>query len=342
MFQAEFHNFIVHQIVRDSAKNALLKERDEENALDELTSTVAQNLLDLFNKSGLQTGSFSQSSGSPQFEQILVKGCKEVNGKFVFKDFRQMTIDLARILEGEMNKGGGKSARANYVVFFHHTTNNKSYLSVITLLETKGFTLDKLSFAAVDRLDLDKLHLAARIRLTDWADEVLRDRYISFRVGTKSEMRGYFQDFIGCEEYTQARTETKNLIQVISDICDEIYNKRFDKIAEIKELARAYCTENKDEEGKVSLDALGKHLFPEHDNKLLEVAQGEKYKLSERVSIDKSSLSSLRRLSGKTKRMSISFDESLLNENKITFVDDVLCFHEIPQDLKTELQKREK
>ncbi|MBU9863993.1 hypothetical protein, partial [Rahnella aceris] len=121
MFEAVFHNFIVHQIIRDSAKNAFLKERSAENNIDELTKQVAQSLLNLFNNTGLQTGSFSQKAGKPKFEQTLAKGCKAVEGGFQFSNFRQMTIDLARILEGEMNQGGGKNAKPSYVVFFHHT-----------------------------------------------------------------------------------------------------------------------------------------------------------------------------------------------------------------------------
>ncbi|WP_410009762.1 nucleoid-associated protein [Pantoea agglomerans] len=341
MFKAQFHNFIVHQITRDSAKNAFLKDRPEENKIDELTTTVAQSLLNLFNTNGLQTGSFSQTSGKPKFEQTLLAACHESDGKFIFNDFRQMTVDLARLLEGEMNKGGGKNAKPSYVVFFHHSVNNKSYLSVITLLETKGFTLEDLSFATVDRLDLDKLHLAARIRLNDWSDEVLKERYISFRVGTKSEMRGYFQDFIGCEEYVQAKVETNLLIEVIDKVCNELYPSDHERVLGIKELARVYCSKNLDEDGKVSLITLGKHLFPEDENKLLEVAQGDDFKLGERVSISKRGLSALRRLAGRTPKMSISFDEELLVERKVTFENGILSFHELPVDLRNELVKRD-
>lgn len=342
MFNAQFHNFIVHQIIRDSAKNAFLIDRPEENKIDdEVTATVAKSLLNLFNTNGLQTGSFSQTSGKPKFEQTLSAHCEQSDGLFAFKDFRQMTVDLARLLEGEMNKGGGKNAKPSYVVFFHHSVNDKSYLSVITLLETKGFTLEDLSFATVERLDLDKLHLAARIRLNDWSDEVLKERYISFRVGTKSEMRGYFQDFIGCEEYIQSKVETKLLIEVIDKVCKELYPTDYEQVLTLKDLARVYCTKKLDEDGKVSLISLGKHLFPEHENRLLEVAQGDDFKLSERVSINKTSLSSLKRLSGRTSKMNISFDEDLLNQRKVTYDKGILSFHEIPVDLRNELDKRD-
>lgn len=340
MSNTVIHNFIVHQIVRDSSRNAFLKPRAKENKVDELTKGVALSLLGLFNRTGLQTGTFHQESGKPKFEQTLAKYTSCVGTTFTFSNFRQMTVDLARILEGEMNKGGGKIAKPNYVVFFFHTTNETSYLSVITLLETQGFTLKNLSFATVERLDLDKLHLAARIRLNDWQDEMLKDRYISFRIGRNSEMRDYFQDFIGCVEFTAARIETKTLVDAIKQCCDDLYPDNQTKTNEIQDLASNYCKNNKDTDGKISLIALGKHLFPENDDYLLQVSQGEKYKLSERVSIDNKSLSGLTRFSGRTKKMSISFDADLMESKKVVYNDGVLTFHEIPKELKDSLDSK--
>lgn len=340
MSNTMIHNFIVHQIIRDSSRNAFLKARPKENKVDELTYTVAKNLLNLFNKTGLQTGAFHQELGKPQFEQTLSKYCGFVDEKFIFSNFRQMTVDLARILEGKMNKGGGKVAKPLYVVFFYHTTNETSYLSVITLLETQGFTLKDLSFSTVDRLDLDKLHLAARIRLNDWQDEMLKDRYISFRIGSNSEMRDYFQEFIGCIEFTAARIETKSLVDAIKHCCEALFPGDEGKANQLQELASIFCKDNKDIDGKISLIALGKHLFPENDDYLLEIAQSDKYKLSERVSIDNKSLTGLTRFSGRTKKMSISFDADLMESKKVVYNNGVLTFHEIPKELRESLDKK--
>ncbi|BEO77820.1 nucleoid-associated protein [Serratia marcescens] len=339
MSTPQIHNFIVHQIVRDSSKAAFLKSRKEENTVDEMTTQVVTSLLTLFNKTGLQTGSFSQQGGKPKFEQVLIKNCSKISSEFKFDNFTQMTVDLARLLEGEMNKGAGKAARPNYVVFFHHSSNGKSYLSVITLLETKSFTLQELSFKYIERLDLDKLHLAARIRLDDWVDEMETDRYISFRIGRNSEMRDYFKDFIGCEEFTEAKLETKELVDAIKKCCAELFSLEPIKITEALELAAKYCKENKDHDGKVSLISLGKHLFPDHDDYLLKTAQGEPFNLSERVSIDNRGLGALVRYRGSNKKMSISFDADLLKSKKVEYIDGKLIFNEIPKDLKSSLDK---
>ncbi|WP_460208411.1 nucleoid-associated protein [Klebsiella oxytoca] len=339
MSTATIHNFIVHQIKRDSLKTALLVERFEENDIDELAKEVVTSLLTLFNKTGLQTGTFGQASGKPRFEQVLEKNASVADEIFTFDNFTQMTIDLARILEREMNTGGGKNAKATYVVFLHHSFNLKHYLSVITLLETKGFTLEELSFKKIDRLDLDKLHLAARIRLNDWCDGI-DERYISFRVGKASVVRDYFKEFIGCEEFTQAKIETKGLVDAIRHCLQEKYGDRPEVVTEKLELAEKYCKESKDDDGKISIEFLGRHLFPEHENYFIEVAQNEPFNLSERVSIDNGGLKALVRYRGSDKTMSISFDSDLINSKTVVFDKKTgrLTFNKIPVSLRKALE----
>lgn len=337
---ATIHNFIVHQIKRDSSRAAMLIERFQENDIDELTTDVVSSLLSLFNKTGLQTRTFSQVSGKPRFEQVLERYSSINDDVFSFPDFTQMSIDLARILEGEMNKGAGKIAKPTYIVFFHHSFGSKHYLSVITLLETKGFTLEELSFKLIDRLDLDKLHLAARIRLNDWNDEI-DERYISFRVGRASEIRDYFKDFIGCEEFTQAKIETKGLVDAIKHCLQLVHESEPQIINEKLELAEDFCKKHKDDDGKISLEVLGRHLFPEHEHLLLNVAQNEPYNLSERVSIDNTGLKALVRYRGSDKRMSISFDADLLTSKTVEFDSTTgkLTFNQIPMVLRKALEK---
>lgn len=341
MSTAKFHNFIVHQIIRDSNKYATLKPRGSENQLDDMTNEVGSNLLNLFSKTGLQTGSFGQDSGKPKFEQSLMKHCVREDAFFKFTNFRQMTIDLARILEGKMNVGAGKNANPCYVVFYHHSVDSKSYLTVITLLETKGFTLRNLSFKHIERLDMDKLHLAARIRLDDW-EEKIEDRYISFRIGRNSEMRDYFKEFVGCEEFTEAKIETKNLVDAIKYCCNKVHVNDPDKVIATLELAEKFCKTNKDHDGKIDIISLGKHLFPNDDNLLLQVCQSDEYKLSERVSIDNNGLRALVRYRGQDKNMTISFDADLLSSKVVEYDDKtgVLTFNKIPKSLRDSLENK--
>lgn len=333
---AKIKRFIVHQFTRDAGKHASLKPRPAENNLDEITDEVGITLLNLFNKTGLKSGFFDQESGLTKFEQTLERNYDEQKE---FVDFRKMTVEMSYLLLDELNQGSGKAAKPGYIVFFNYETNGNRFLSIVTLQETQGMILENLSFKYIERLDLDRLHLGARINLTAWS-EGLAERFISFRIGRNSEMRDYFSRFIGCKEFTASKIETATLVSAIKKCCDDLYIDDLDAINEKLILANSYCRDNINEEGKVNVENLGRFLFPENDGFLLEIIQNEPFNLSFEVSIDKSELRGLVRYKGKTKKMSISFDSDLLG-SKVFYSDKGLLFTEIPIDLKAELDKRE-
>lgn len=333
---AKLSRFIVHQFTRDAGKHASLIPRSEENNLDEITDEVGITLLNLFNKTGLKSGFFDQEGGITKFEQTLEKNYDGIKD---FSDFRTMTIEMSYLLLDELNQGSGKAAKPGYIVFFNYESNSNQFLSIVTLQETQGMILENLSFKHIERLDLDRLHLGARINLTSWS-EGLAQRFISFRIGRNSEMRDYFSRFIGCKEFTASKIETATLVSAIKKCCDDLYIDNVDAINEKLSLANSYCKENTNEEGKVNIEQLGRFLFPENEGYLLEIVQNEPFNLSCEVSIDKRELRGLVRYKGKSKKMSISFDADLL-DSKVFYSEKGLLFAEIPAELKLELDKRE-
>ncbi|BEO72544.1 hypothetical protein SMQE32_33630 [Serratia marcescens] len=333
---ASLKKFIVHQFTRDAGRHASLRPREEENDIDEMAEEVLSTLLNLFNKTGLKSGYFDQDGGKPKFEQTLIKRYTQE----ALVNFRDMTVEMSYLLLDELNQGAGKAAKPGYIVFFFYESNGAKFLSVVTLQETTGMILENLSFKHIDRLDLDKLHLGARIRLDSW-DEGLMERYISFRVGRNTEMRDYFSRFIGCKEFTAAKVETSNLVKAIKKCCDDLYPDEIDKINEKLSSACSYCRDNINDEGKVDVEVLGRLIFPEHEGYLLEVVQNEPFNLGGEVSIDKGELRGLVRYRGQTAKMSISFDADLL-ESKVFYSEKGLMFTEIPKALKDALDNRMK
>jgi nucleoid-associated protein len=332
---ATLKKFIVHQFTRDVGRHASLVPRPTENDLDDLTDEVMTTLLTLFNKTGLKTGSFDQDGGKPKFEQTLLK---EFNGNGKFDQFRNMTIEMSYLLLDELNQGAGKAAKPGYIVFFYYESNGGNYLSVVTLQETTGMILENLSFKHIERLDLDKLHLGARIKIDSWQEGIV-ERYISFRVGRNTEMRDYFSRFIGCKEFTAAKVETSALVKAIKQCCEETYPDQVDLINEKLADASRYCRDNVNDEGKIDIEILGRYVFPEKEGYLLQVVQNDPYNLGGLVSIDKGELKALVRYRGKTPKMSISFDADLL-DSKIFYSEQGLVFTEIPRELKAELDAR--
>lgn len=91
-------------------------------------------------------------------------------------------------------------------------------------LEKDTLRIKDLSLDPVEGIDLDKLHMAARVNLSDWrANDPLKTRYISFRVGKSSGgVTDYFSDFIGCQEYTVAKEDTADLIDITIEFAKTI------------------------------------------------------------------------------------------------------------------------
>jgi len=212
-------------------------------------------------------------------------------------------------------------------------------------LEKKhGLALNDLTLDAIEQLDFDKLHMAARINLTAWKSGD-SSKYIAFRFGRDAKgVTDYFSLFIGCEEYTRARSDTKNLVNVTIKYCEEHeFDNNLTETA--KQFVYDFCLTSLENEQPVllenisiALDAQYLTQEPEKWGSFLETAQNDPFCLNNEVPIEKSALKGLTRYRGFNSKMSLSFDSQLLN-NSVLYNEstDELTFTEIPSALKAQL-----
>jgi len=123
--------------------------------------------------------------------------------------------------------------------------NNVSGVAVNTNLEIDP----------VDYIELNKLHLAARIDLTDWQelesqeqrqDSKTSARYISMIRGKEShKLSEYFRKFIGSDESISSKQETSELFNAVSQFCEQKIENEEQK-AQIKQKASEFCLEQAD------------------------------------------------------------------------------------------------
>jgi nucleoid-associated protein len=203
---------------------------------------------------------------------------------------------------------------------------------------TTGMTLNKaLEFNESQRLDLEHLHLAARINLTEW-QKGKQLRYLAFKLGAKTQdMREYFSDFIGCKEFTAYKADTKMVVKVITDYANEL-NYDFDKATRANELANEYCRECKKNGEKVNLVHLAKHVFPEKPEGLLTIAQNDPYCLNSEIGIDLRALSGFTRYKGQNKKFTLSFAREELHKSIIFDGEKSLTINELPEDFISQLK----
>ncbi|MCJ8351945.1 nucleoid-associated protein [Moritella sp.] len=312
----KIENIIVHEVRKEEDQSvATIFARDEENIVDAHAQTLSTQLSGLFRKTGLLTGRFETpkkpDDPQPHFVTLLETHFDEDS----FENFVAFSDAAARDFKRKLDGTG--ASKGGYLWFNHYTYNEENFLSIVLLRKKNGLALSNdLTLDRIEQLDLDKLHMAARINLTAWLSGT-STRFIAFRIGRgATDVTEYFAKFVGCEEYTRARADTQNLVQVTKRYC-AANNFSDDKSEDVKQFVFERCNTWLDEGEPVLLDRISELLdasfTPEEQGRFLEIAQDDPFFLSNEIPIEKSALRGLTRYSGKTKKLSLSFDSDLIN-----------------------------
>ena len=126
--------------------------------------------------------------------------------------------------------------------------------------------------------------MAARINLSAWQSGT-STRYIAFRIGRGArEVTDYFSHFIGCEEYTQARADTQNLVNVTKQYCTE-HNLTEEQTEQVKQFVYEQCIEWLENDTPVLLEnistMLDSRLNVEDEGKFVDIAQDDPFFLKQ-------------------------------------------------------------
>ena len=335
-------NIILHEVYKeDGSKVAAVRCRDHENKIDLHAEELSSQLSLLFRRTGLNTGGFSSTESEdsePPFFQILLSRFYSSNQ---FSDF--VAFSKAATKHFKKKWDSSSSTKGGYLLYNHYSYGPDHFLSVVLLRKKHGLSLSyDLTLDEIEQLDLDKLHMAARINLSAWETEGSK-KYISFRVGkSATDVTDYFSEFIGCEEYTRARIDTQNLVAVTKKYCTEV---GFDEVKSESVRAFVYdqCVRWLEDEVPVELDKLSAILDAQYSPKttgvFLAIAQNEPFQLTNELPIEKSALRGLTRFRGNDKKISISFDSDLLNVSVFYNEKGELRITKLPSALKDQLDE---
>lgn len=335
-------NLIVHEIQKNSSSDkTLLIARPEEMIVDDQALALSQKINDLFNRSGMNTGRFSNPEGSDEGSKLpgLIKQHFTDSG---FSDFvafsKACSAEYIRHLESVEDVEGG-------LLWFHHyQVQDTNFLLIVLLKRKEGVVLNAdLSLEQINQIEMDKLHMAMRINLSAWKaqDEA---RYIAFRFGrAPSHESDYFTAFIGCNEPAAAATETRKLVDLTSAFCQEM-NVSQKAAVELKRVVADRCLEKVEEKEPIALkqiaDEIESQFSAEQAKKFLDLASSESFNLEKEIFVEKAALKKLTRYSGSNKTITLSFDSDLLGES-ISFNEATqsLTFKDLPKSLLKQLQK---
>jgi len=239
-------------------------------------------------------------------------------------------------LKSLMDKNG--KTRGGYVVFVHYKLFGSDFLFIVILHNMSGISVDdSLELNNTQYLDTNKLHLAARIDLTEW-QEADGARYISMIVGRESKkLTDYFRDFIGFDETVDSKKETGTLLNAVSEFCE---NPSFDveQKSEIKKKALDFCAMQADAGSSVQVKDFSDYVSEAVEEDFYRHIQNENYELSPEVTPDRLMLRKYNKFSGRAGNLSISFPLDLLN-NTIHYnqQSDTLTIKDIPKSLRAQL-----
>jgi nucleoid-associated protein len=284
-------------------------------------------------KTGKAWGFFHAESGAYPLSGWL---SKYMAGTESFVDFSGDAVEhLTRLME-ESNLTIGGSA-----LFCHYMQGMTDYLVIGLLQETEAVVMTEgLTLMPIRRLDLDHIHLAARINLSEWKSNPASRQYISFIKGKNGrKATDYFRDFIGCQEGVDGPGETRTLLKAFSDFV-ESEDLAEDSAREKTNTLVSYAMAQAKLGEPITLDGLSELIDEDQPKMFADFIRDKDYGLSATIPADKKTLNKFRRFTGRIDGLSISFEQHLLG-SKVEFDEagGTLTLRSLPTQLTDQLKR---
>lgn len=346
-------NLVISSIRRNDNNLAISTTRPLENDVSKLTDNTKEKLLSIFNTTGLRLGRFDTEPERPLFARILDKQLnKDTN---LIENFQELGSRLGLTLASELNRGQAQNAKDGFLLTYYYSIEVETeepedadiqyYLGVIFLHRVDGvdIDIDNLELKAIEQINLDSLNLGARVNITSFLnDSDEQEKPISFKIGRGSDVRKFFQEFIGCNEPSNAKVDSANLLLALEDVCRQLgFNVEQTKNATDK--LQSYCNAVLlSGNGQAEIANLAGFIFNDEEQKFkfLQVAQDD-YQLSEHIGIDQNEINKFDDIIVKTKSYRVSFKDDAINET--VFWDPVkneITFGDLPKDTIEKMNRR--
>ncbi|MDX3773710.1 nucleoid-associated protein YejK [Chromatiaceae bacterium AAb-1] len=228
-----------------------------------------------------------------------------------------------------------------YLMICHYRYLATEYLLFCLLGSKDHFTLTpELELATARHLDIARMQLAARIDLTAYQTEQEKQKYISFIRGRAGRKVGdFFLDFLGCEESTDARENSK---LVLSSVEEYISSAEFDAAEknDARKQVFSYCEERVKAGQDVVLSELSAVIDEQQQDGFLQYCAEQQLAVAEQFPVEVKELKKLVKFSGQGGGVSVSFEQKLLGERvQYDAQNDVLVIRGTPPNLRDQLQR---
>lgn len=334
--QMPIRHAIVHHIDKKPDGNpAVLRISDKELADTEVMSNLMADLNDSYNaRQGKGWGFFHGESGAYPLSGWLKK---YLDGEVEFMAFTHTSVEhLTKLMEESNLSIGG------HVLFTHYVQGMTDYLTIALLQHSEGVSVgESLDISATRHLDLSKIHLAARINLSEWRNNDKSKQYISYtKTKNGKKVSDYFRDFIGCQEGVDGPGETRTLLKAFTDFVEQ--EDLPEESARVKTSTLVDYASAQSKLGEpISLEQLSELIDEERPRAFYDHIRNKDYGLSPEIPADKKTINQFRRFTGRAEGLSISFEAHLLG-SKVEFdaENGTLVIKDLPSQLKDQLKRQ--
>ncbi|WP_214660585.1 nucleoid-associated protein [sulfur-oxidizing endosymbiont of Gigantopelta aegis] len=254
-----------------------------------------------------------------------------------FIEYTQQSMNLLKHYIDQASKATG-----GYIVFVHYTLFGSDFMMVVMLNNVAGIAInDELGINAVDYLDINKLHLAARVDLSLWQEAPDSDRYISMIKGIESnKLSEYFCKFIGSDETINSKKETSELLSAVNQFCDDHIQDEEEK-SQFKQKSADFCLEQADKGQNVVLKDFSGYVADSAVDDFMNYIKSEQYELNNEISPNKTVIRRFNKISGRNQQVSITINEEALGNTVIYDAEkETLTFSDLPASLKAQILNR--
>ena len=230
---------------------------------------------------------------------------------------------------------------------YQHDNADFLLVAMLKLKSGAGIDKDTLSLQPTLNIDLNYLNEAARINLTRMASAT--EPYLSFIKGkaTKGSVTDYFRKALSCENFTNSRHHTEQVIRAATAFVDSRTDftseeaKAVEKIDMRRRLYECFAANPVE----VVLQTLAASIMPGEPQDFVDFVrtgpQADQFHINDSFKPEKSVFGRLKRLRGKMGSISVAFDVDDVQAKRVRYDSQTgtLVLSNPSTDLIAEIQK---
>ncbi|MBF0583078.1 MAG: nucleoid-associated protein [Magnetococcales bacterium] len=307
----DLKNAIVHRIKRDDGQPSTIDYRDRELQNDSVPlKRLISEIRGIYEKTGKSRGVFQSDLHSYPFQNMVRQFLEKVVS---FVEFTKGAVGHLKTLIDREN-----FAKGGYILFVLYQEEPNLFLMVAMLNDVTGTAIDEENLDVKDVLHLETrhLHLAARLNISFWRSGQDK-QYLSFVNGRGAgEISKYFLNFLGCEDYSTSREQTKRFFEAVNGFCEI---RQFDQqtVEEIKRKLFDHCEEKRKKKESVSLESLSFLVDEKESSEFLIYANSDDVGVNSFFDPDRAMLQKFQFFKLEKKGVRITFDKNLLGKEVI-------------------------